>query len=473
MATLKKTKNKTIKLPPQNIEAEISVLGSLMIDQSAIAKVADILAPEDFYYPKHQKIFQAALDLYRLSEPIDQITLTARLKELGIFKEVGGASYLASLVEEVPTSLHIENYAKIVRKKRILRDLIDVAAKIMSLGYNESEEIENIVEEAEKMVFAISQKSTQKDFIDIEKLLKEAFERIDRIHSGGDVLRGIPTGFADLDNLLAGLQKSDMIILASRPSFGKTTIALDIARNVSIHHKIPVAIFSLEMSKDQLVDRLLASEANVSLWKLRTGKLSLKGENNDFMKLQSAFGALSQASIYIDDSGANTITQMRAMARRLQAEKNIGLIIIDYLQLMRSAQKIDNRVQEISDISRSIKLMARELDLPIIAISQLSRAVEHRHDFRPRLSDLRESGSLEQDADVVMFIHREDKYKKEPAEKNIAEIIIAKHRNGPTGEVKLYFNEQSVRFENLARQYQQDEPLTEIEPPYEFEELSP
>lgn len=468
MARLTNTLKKT-KLPPQNIEAEVSVLGSIMIDKSAISKVADLLEPDDFYYPKHQKIFQAAIDLYRASEPIDIITLTARLKELNLFKEVGGASYLAFLVEEVPTSLHIENYAKIVKKKRVLRELIDVAARIMELGYNEQDEIENVVEEAEKMVFAISQKSTQKDFLHVESLLKEAFERIDKIHSGGDVLRGIPTGFVDLDNVLGGLQKSDLIILASRPSFGKTTIALDMARNASLRHKIPAAIFSLEMSKDQLIDRLLAAEADVSLWKLRTGKLSMKGENNDFIKLQGSFSTLSQADIYIDDSGASTITQMRAMTRRLQAQKNIGLLIIDYLQLMRSAQKSDNRVQEISEISRSIKLMSRELDIPIIAISQLSRAVEHRHDFRPRLSDLRESGSLEQDADVVMFIHREEKYKKDTDQKNIAEIIVAKHRNGPTGEIKLYFNDQSVRFENLASKYQA-EAQPEVET-YEFEKL--
>ncbi len=468
MAQSKSTK-KIAKLPPQNIEAEISVLGSIMIDKSAISRIADILEPQDFYYPKHQKIFKCALDLYYASEPIDIITLSTRLKELNIFKEVGGASYLSFLVEEVPTSLHVENYAKIVKKKRVLRDLIDVAAKIMELGYNEEDEVENLVEEAEKMIFALSQKSTQRDFLHVESLLKEAFERIDKIHSGGEVLRGIPTGFTDLDNILGGLQKSDLIILASRPSFGKTTIALDMARNASLKYKIPVAIFSLEMSKDQLVDRLLAGEADVSLWKLRTGKLSMKGENNDFMKLQSAFSALSQAEIYIDDSGANTVTQMRAMARRLQAQKNIGLIIIDYLQLMHSNQKSDNRVQEISDISRSIKLMARELNVPAIAISQLSRAVEHRHDFRPRLSDLRESGSLEQDADVVIFIHREEKYKKDTDKKNIAEIIIAKHRNGPTGEIKLYFNEQSVRFENLAQQYDQ-ESLQNIEN-FEFEDI--
>lgn len=471
MAEVKKTAKKITKLPPQNVEAEISVLGSIMIDKSAISKVADLLEPDDFYYPKHQKIFQAAIELYRASEPIDLITLTARLKELNIFKEVGGASYLASLVEEVPTSLHIENYAKIVKKKRMLRELIDVAARIMELGYNEHDEIENVVEEAEKMVFAISQKSTQKDFLHVESLLKEAFERIDKIHSGADVLRGIPTGFTDLDVMLGGLQKSDLIILASRPSFGKTTMALDMARSASLRYKIPVAIFSLEMSKDQLIDRLLAAEADVSLWKLRTGKLSMKGENNDFLKLRGAFSTLSQAEVYLDDSGANTITQMRAMARRLQAQKNIGLLIIDYLQLMRSAQKSDNRVQEISEISRSIKLMARELNVPTIAISQLSRAVEHRHDFRPRLSDLRESGSLEQDADVVMFIHREEKYKKDTDQKNIAEIIIAKHRNGPTGEIKLYFNDQSVRFENLAKEYQRES--TQELKAYEFEELQP
>lgn len=471
MAQLKKKtsqvkSSKITKLPPQNIEAEVSVLGSLMMNKSAILKVADILTPEDFYYPKHQKIFEAMLDLYKANEPIDQITLTARLKELNIFKDVGGATYLASLVEQVPTSLHIDNYAKIVKKKRILRELIDAAAKIMALGYNESDEIENIVDEAERLIFAISQKSTQKDFLHVEQLLKEAFERIDKIHSGQDVLRGVPTGFTDLDSMLAGLQKSDLIILASRPSFGKTTLALDIARNASIQYKIPVGVFSLEMSKDQLVDRLLASEANVSLWKLRTGKLSSKGENNDFAKLQEAFSALSQANIFIDDSGANTISQMRAMSRRLQAEKNIGLLIIDYLQLLRSPVKTENRVQEISEISRSIKLMARELNIPIIAISQLSRAVEHRHDYRPRLSDLRESGSLEQDADIVMFIHREDKYKKESNKKNIAEILIAKHRNGPTGEVSLFFNQESVRFENLAKEYY-DEPIQEAES-YEF-----
>jgi len=437
-----------------------------MIDPEAIVKVADILEEDDFYKKNHKTIFTAMKEIYSKGEPIDILSLSSRLKEKKHLKPVGGVSYLTELVNQVPTISNVSHYAQIVKKKKILRDLISASQKIIELGYDESQEIEFILDKAEKAIFNISKESLKQDFIRVKEAIEEAWERIEKLHrEGKSPVRGIPTGFTDLDNILSGLQKSDLIILASRPSIGKTTLALDITRYAAVKEKIPVGIFSLEMSKDQLVDRLLAAEAGISLWKMRTGKLSTQGKENDFVKLQNAFGILSNAPIFIDDAGSSTVMQIKTLSRRLQLEKGLGLIIIDYLQLMQSQTSTDNRVQEVSQISRSLKSLAKELNVPILALSQLSRAVEHRPDRIPRLADLRESGSIEQDADVVMFIHREDKINPNTERKNIADIIIAKHRNGPTGRTELFFNPSQVKFENLDKAHKEevfDEDYSEI-----------
>ncbi len=441
------------KLPPQNIEAEQSLLGSIMLDKNAIIKIADLISPADFYRDIHKTIYEAMVALYERREPIDILSLSNLLEEWKKLDEIGGSSYLSSLVNKVPSAAHIVHYAKIIQKKATLRRLINAASEIIGLGYKEEEDTDKVLDESEQKIFNVSQKFLKQDFIAIKPILGEAFDRIDELHKHKGTLRGVPTGYYELDNLLAGLQKSDLIILAARPSFGKTTLALDIARNVAAKSKTPVGIFSLEMSKEQLVDRLICAEANIDLWKLRTGHLSSDGEDDDFSRIGQAMAVLSEAPIFIDDAGSSNIMEMRTMARRLQAERKLGLIIIDYLQLMEGRNSRENRVQEISEISRSLKGLARELDIPIIAISQLSRAVESRDDHTPRLSDLRESGSIEQDADVVMFIHRASRYKKEVDinEKNIVDIIIAKHRNGPIGQIKLYFNEETVSFKSLER----------------------
>jgi len=438
------------KLPPQNLEAEQSVLGSLLIDKDAIVSIADIINPDDFYKEVHGMIFEAMLELYEKREPIDVLSLSNRLQEHSQLETIGGRSYLASLANAVPTSSHVVNYAQIVQKKATLRRLLAVATKITRLGYNESEKIEELLDQAEQSLFGVSQKYLKQNFIPIKSILTEAFDRIDELHKESGKLRGLPTGYADLDNKLAGLQKSDLIIIAARPSIGKTTLALDIVRHVAINSKVPVGIFSLEMSKEQLVDRLLCAQANIDLWKMRTGKLS---EDEDFTSIGHAMGVLSEAPIFIDDSATANVMEIRTKARRLQAEHNLGLIVLDYLQLMQGEISTENRVQEISAITRALKSIARELSIPVMVISQLSRAVESRTPPIPKLADLRESGSIEQDADVVMFIYRESMYKKDldPDKKNIAEIYIAKHRNGPTGMLKLYFDENKVSFKNLER----------------------
>ena len=439
------------QLPPQDIDAEQSVLGSLLIDKDAIIKIADIITAGNFYRKSHEIIFQAILDLYSKSEPIDLLTVSSRLKEKKQFKEIGGMSYLTTLMNFVPTASNVIHYAKIVSQKRVLRDLISASNEISSLAWEENKNIDEILDEAEKRIFSVSQTSLIQEFQHIKPHLAEAFERFDRLHKGDDTWRGIPTGFIDLDKQLAGLQKADLIILAARPSLGKTSLALDIARHAAINEKVPVGVFSLEMSKQQLVERLIAAEANVDLWRLRTGQLSDEGEDNDFGKIGKALDRLSMAPIFIDDAASPNALQIRTMARRLQSEKGLGLLIIDYLQLMQGTRRIENRTQEVSEISRSLKNLARELNIPIIAVSQLSRAPEARTDQVPKLSDLRESGSIEQDADVVMFIYREDKVKKNTDRKNIAEIHISKHRNGPTGKIELYFNENYVSFKNLDK----------------------
>ncbi len=445
------------RLPPQNIEAEQSVLGSLMLDKDAVVKVSDILRAEDFYRGVHQSIFETMLELFEQNEPIDLLSVSNRLEEKEILERTGGTSYLTDLINTVPSAANIIHYAKIVRKKKLHRDLIDASHNITQLGYQEIENVENLIDEAEKKIFAVSQRSIRQYFTPLKPALEEAFERIDALHKGsGTALRGLSTSFYELDNILAGLQKSDFLILASRPGLGKTTLSLDITRHLSVNEKIPVGFFSLEMSSSQVVDRLLCSQARVDLWKLRTGRLSSDGEDNDFSRIQDAIGSLSESPIFIDDTPASTVMEVRTKARRLQAEHGLGLIVVDYLQLMDEPRiRTENMVQKITEISRGLKALAKELDIPVLALSQLNRAVEQRESKIPRLADLRESGSLEQDADVVLFISREDQYKKDTEQKNIAEIHIAKHRNGPTGKIELFFNQNFVSFQNLEKRYEE------------------
>ncbi len=448
------SKTDHLRVPPHNLEAEASVLGSLMLDKDAVIKIADLLKLGDFYKDDHNLIYETMLALYEEREPIDVLSLSNKLEEKGKLERVGGSSYLASLVNTVPSAVNVVHYAKVVQKKALLRRLITAASDIIELGYDESEDAQKLLDEAEQKIFAVSQKYIKQDFIPIKSILELAFNRIDELHKSDNAFRGVETHYPDLDNLLAGLQKSDLIILAARPSVGKTTFALDLARQVGVYSKVPVGIFSLEMGADQLVDRMIAAQAGVDLWRLRTGKLSSEGPGNDFEKISDAMGVLSEAPIFIDDSGSLNIMEMRTMARRLQAEHDLGLIIVDYLQLMEGrSSKGDNRVQEISEISRGLKQLARELNIPVIALSQLSRAVESRPDQIPKLSDLRESGSIEQDADVVMFLYREDRVKPDTPNKGIADIIVAKHRNGPVGKISLFFEENSTTFKSLEKMH--------------------
>lgn len=448
-----KNSNENIKLPPQNVEAEKSVLGSLMLDKDAVIKIANLIRQGDFYRDDHNLIYEAMIELYEKREPIDVLSLSNRLEEKNKLDAVGGSSYLTELVNSVPSSANIVHYAKVVQKKSTLRKLILAASEIVSLGYEEGEDVEKILDEAEQKLFAVSQKFIKQDFVPIKSILESAFNRIDELHKGDHKLRGVPSGYPDLDGILAGFQKSDLIILAARPSIGKTTLALDFARQIAVKEKIPVGIFSLEMGSDQLVDRMLAAESGVDLWRLRTGRLKTGDGDNDFQRIGDAMGVLSEAPIYIDDAGSANVMEMRTMARRLQSEHNVGVIIIDYLQLMegRRGGGGDNRVNEVSEISRALKQLARELNIPIIALSQLSRSVESRSPQIPKLSDLRESGSIEQDADIVMFLYREDREKPDTPNKNIVEVHIAKHRNGPIGRMSLYFNENSTTFKSLEK----------------------
>jgi len=435
------------KLPPHNPDAEKSILGSILIDREAINKVADHLGSEDFYNRGHQLIYEAAFSLFEKREPIDLLSLSNKLEEMGSLDQIGGRAYLTSLATSVPTSAHVSSYAKIVQRKKMLRDLIDAANHINGLGYREEDDVEVLLDEAEKKLFSVSQKSLTKNFTALKGTLTEAIERITSLDSG--VLRGLKTNFRDLDELLGGLQKSDLIILAARPSVGKTSFATDLALRVA-KQGIPVGVFSMEMSIDQVVDRLIALASGVSLWKLRTGKLSHKDDSNDFLRITMACDELGQMPIFIDDTPSPNILQMRTMVRRLQAEHGIGLLIVDYLQLMSSRRSYESPVQQVTEISRGLKGLAKELNIPIIAISQLSRAVEQRDGHKPRLSDLRDSGSIEQDADLVMFIHREDKINVERARENnmlnVAQLIIAKHRNGPTGEIEFRVDPDSLQF---------------------------
>lgn len=443
------------KLPPQSIEAEQNLLGSLLLDKNSIFKVVDFLFPEDFYRKSHQDIYQACRELAEKGEPIDFLTASNRLKEKGLLEEIGGNSYLTELVNQIPTAAHISNYAKIVQRKKVLRDLISSSQEIESLGYDETEEIDVLLDRAERRIFGVAQKSLGQTFIPVKATLEDAFKRIERLshHEGG--LRGLATGFTSLDNMLAGLQNSDLLILAARPSLGKSGFAVNIATNIAVSQNVPVGVFSLEMAKDQIVDRLISSVSGVDLWKLRTGRLSSDGDENDFTKIQRAMGVLSEAPIYIDDAASPTVLQMKAMCRRLQTDKGLGLIIIDYLQLVQPLDPNAPPVQQVTENSRALKALARELNVPVLLVSQLSRAVEARTPQIPRLSDLRQSGSIEQDADVVMFIYREDRYREDTSRKGIADIIVAKHRNGPVGKVEVYFDEQTVTFKNLEKGYEE------------------
>ncbi len=446
------------KIPPQNLEAEQSLLGAILLDKEAMLKIADIVDIDDFYKDGHRRIFESMQELYNKNEPIDLLTLGNRLEEKGEIEKVGGRSYLVGLTNIVPTAAHIVQYAHIIRKKSTLRKLLKAAHEITSLGYKEDEEdVDLVLDQAQQELFQVTEKHLKQTFTPIRSVLSDAFERIDELHRDKGKLRGIPTGFKDLDNLLAGLQKSDLIILAARPAVGKTSFALDLARNAAVRGKVPVALFSLEMSKEQLVDRMLCAEAGVDLWKMRTGNLSDGPNSMDFPRIGQAMGVLSEAPIFIDDFPGANVMQIRTKARRLQAEHGLGLVIIDYLQLMESVSKkgSDNRVQEVAEMSRGLKGLARELNVPVLALSQLSRAVEQTKPAIPKLAHLRESGSIEQDADIVIFLYRkaaDRNYRLEeipPDERNIGEIHIAKHRNGPTGMVRVFFDAERASYRNL------------------------
>ncbi|KKT34959.1 MAG: replicative DNA helicase [Parcubacteria group bacterium GW2011_GWA2_44_12] len=440
------------KIPPHNLEAESAVLCALLIDHNAILKVGDLITPEDFYHEKHGIIFSAMLALFEQRESIDLLSVANRLKETNELEVVGNRSYLAELTNTVATSSRILQHAQIVKKDSILRKLISVGADITSLGFQGEEDIETTLDAAQQKLYNVTQRSLQQKFVSISTVLSEAFERIDELHKGDGKLRGIASGFKDIDYLLAGFQPSNLIILAARPSVGKTSLALDMARYMAVHEKAKVGILSLEMSKEELVDRILCAEAGVDLWRMRTGKLSDSEDAQDFPKIGNAMGVLSEAALYIDDSSSANLMEIRTKARRMQMESGLDVLFVDYLQLM-EGRNTENRVQEISEISRGLKLLAKELRIPIIAISQLSRAVESRNPAIPKLSDLRDSGSIEQDADVVMFIYRKkmDKGSGEcpPDELRIAEISVAKHRNGPVGGAKLFFKEETASFRNL------------------------
>ncbi|RJQ37823.1 replicative DNA helicase [Candidatus Parcubacteria bacterium] len=445
-------KTDAVRMPPQALEAEAALLGSLVLDPNAIWRVVDFLEPKDFYKAVHRSIYEAIVDMTKTRDAIDVLSVSNRLRDQNKLEEIGGMTYLTTLVNTVPTASNAAYYARVVHKKRIHRDLIEASHRIAELGYKEDENIEQILDDAEKTIFAVAQSSLAQEFLPVKTGLDEAWQRIEALHAGDGKLRGVTTGFSDLDNILAGLQRSDLIILAARPSLGKTSLSLDIARNVALKEQKPVGYFSLEMSREQVIDRLVAGQAGISLWKLRTGRLSDQGEDNDFVRIRNAMETLSNIPLYIDDVASPTVMQIRAMARRLQAEHgDLGLVVVDYLQLIRG-DNAENRVQEVSEISRSLKALAKELNVPVMALSQLSRAVEMRGpSSKPKLSDLRESGSIEQDADVVMFIYREDRAKENSDRKNIAEILIEKHRNGPTGKAELFFDEESASFHSMAK----------------------
>ena len=445
---MKNDKLSQLKLPPQNIEAEQSILGGILLENDALNHVLEVLNGEDFYHASHRRIFLSMLELYEKSEPIDLVTLTDTLNMRNQLDAVGGGPYLTSLVDSVPTAANISYYAKITKEKSILRALINVASEITSMSYEDTGNVDEVLDQAERAIFAISENKIKPSFYPIREMVKDSFKAIERLYEKKELVTGVPTGFEGIDRLTAGFQASDLIIIAGRPSMGKTSFALNISQYAAIEARIPVGIFSLEMSKEQLSLRMLCSEAKVDVQKLRSGFL---GEN-DWPKLTRAAGSLSEAPIFIDDTPALSVLEMRAKSRRLKSEHGLGLIIVDYLQLMRGSSGAERREQEISEISRSLKALAKELGIPVVALSQLNRKVEDRHDRRPQLADLRESGAIEQDADVITFIYRDEIYNKsdDNPNKGTAEIIIGKQRNGPVGAVKLAFLDKYTTFENLA-----------------------
>jgi len=436
------------KVPPHDIDAEQAVIGSMLTDKDAVVDAIETLKPDDFYRQDNKTIYEAILNLYNRAEPIDIITVKSELTSFGKLESVGGLEYIAVLPDRVPTTANVEKYIKIVEEKSILRRLIKASNELIDLGYAETEEVDSIIEQAEKKVFEISQGKNQKGYTQIKDILVESFAEIEKLYNQKEPITGIPTGFADLDYKTAGLHNSDLVLIAARPAMGKSAFALNIATNAAVQANVPVVIFNLEMSKSQLVSRILCSEAMVDSNKVRTGKV----EEDDWIKLATALGPLSEAPIYIDDTPGMTVTEIRAKCRKLKMEKNIGLIVIDYLQLIQgSGKRNSSREQEISEISRSLKILAKELDVPVIALSQLSRAAEQRADHRPMLSDLRESGAIEQDADIVMFLYRDDYYNPDSEKKNIAEVIMAKHRAGSTGTVELLWLGSYTKFVNIEK----------------------
>ncbi|MBN2514443.1 MAG: replicative DNA helicase [Deltaproteobacteria bacterium] len=436
------------KIPPQNIEAEQSILGGILLDNHAINSVMEILEINDFYSEAHRKIFSAIIDLGEKSEPSDLITLSNQLRDKNQIDDIGGVAYLASLVDNVPSAANISYYSKIVKEKSILRKLIGASTAILDKSYTSTSDVENVLDDAEHAIFEISQNKIRPSFFPLKELIKDSFKTIEKLYERKELVTGVPTGFDDVDKLTSGLQNSELIIVAGRPSMGKTAFAINVAQNAAIEMGVPVAIFSLEMSKEQLAVRMLSSEARVDSQRLRKGFL---GET-DWPKLTTAAGKLSDAPIFIDDSPAISVLEMKAKSRRLKAETGLGLVVLDYLQLMRGRDSSLPREQEISEISRSLKALAKELNVPVVALSQLNRQVETRTDKRPQMADLRESGAIEQDADVILFIYRDEVYNKseDNPEKGLAEIIIGKQRNGPTGKVKLTFLNDYTRFENRA-----------------------
>jgi len=440
---------KQLRVPPQSLDSEKAVLGSIMLRPGSLIEIADKLSPEAFYADKHRKIYEAMFELSNRNEPIDILSLSHRLKEKKLLEAIGGARYLTELTNAVPSSTNVAYYADIVEEKYTLRRLIQSGDKLAELGYDsKNQPIEEVLDIAEKEIFAVADSQKRGSYLTLKDTLGEAWTRLERLHENKGELRGVPTGFKALDDMLSGFQNSDLIILAARPSVGKTTLALDFARLAATKHNIGVGIFSLEMSSQQLVDRMLAAESKVSAWQLRTGGLSTSG--SDFAHLRDALDRLSKAPIYIDDQPSSSIIHIKSIARRLKTEHNIGLIVIDYLQLMSTSKNYDSMVNQVTEISRSLKALAREINVPVIALSQLSRAVEARGG-EPRLSDLRDSGSIEQDADVVMFIHREDRFNKDSDRTNIAKIMIEKHRNGPTGHIELYMDEKTTSFLSIEK----------------------
>jgi replicative DNA helicase len=434
------------RVPPHNVEAEESVLGSMLLSRDAIAEVLEVLHEEDFYRPAHRTVFRSVLDLYSHGQAVDPITVAEELRRNGELADVGGAPFVHTLLSTVPTAANAGYYARIVKEAGILRRLIDVGTRIVQLGYETPQETERAVDFAESWVYQVAQGRVTEDYQSLREVLTGTLEAIERLHNDSREITGVATGFSDLDRLTSGLQPSNLIIVAARPAVGKSTLGLDIARNAAVRSSVPTVVFSLEMSKTELVQRLMCAECSVDMQRLRTGRM----EDSDWTRLTRSLGKLAEAPLFIDDSAALTMMELRAKCRRLKQRHGLGLVIVDYLQLMQPSKRVESRQQEVSEISRSLKLLAKELEVPVIAVSQLSRQTEARSDRRPMLSDLRESGALEQDADMVMFIYREDLYDSESPRKGEADLIVAKHRNGPTDTVTVTFQGQYSRFTPMA-----------------------